>query len=55
MPRHYRLVVTMYDEDDQQVATSTHEEIYEDDQEAKQRFEQKEKAARGAGKGKGKG
>lgn len=52
MPKMYRFVVTVYDEDDQEVATSTHEEEFEDDQEAKQKFEQKETAARGTGKGK---
>jgi hypothetical protein len=53
MPKQYRIVVTMYDDSGEEVATSTHEETYEDDQQAKQRFEQKEKAAKGSGKSSG--
>lgn len=51
MPKSYRIVVTMVDEEGQEVASTTHDETYEDDQEAREQFEQKEQAARRTGKG----
>jgi len=47
MPKQYRIVVTMYDDSGEEVTTSTHEEEYEDDQQAKQEFDRKEKAFKG--------
>lgn len=53
MPKHYRIMVAMYDEDDQEIASSSHEETYDDNEDPRQKFQEKEKAARGAGKGRG--
>jgi hypothetical protein len=53
MPKHYRIMIAMFDEDDQEIASSSHEETYEDDDNPREKFEQKEKAARGAAKGRG--
>lgn len=51
MPKQYRVVVTLFDDAGDEVATSTHEETYEDDQQAQQLFELKDQAAQAAGKG----
>lgn len=50
MPKRYRIEMSIYDENDQQVATESHEEEYDDDEQAKRKFEDKENAARRTGK-----
>lgn len=51
MPRHYRIMISIQDEDDKEIDSSVHEEDYEDDDEARRRFQEKSQAARGAGRG----
>ena len=53
MPKQYRIMVTMYDETDTEISSSTHEETYENDQQARAKFDQKDRAARDTGKGSG--
>lgn len=52
MPKRYRIEMSIYHEkSNKQVATRTHPEKYESEEQAKERFEKKVTAAREAGKG----
>lgn len=50
MPKRYTIEMSIYDESKVQVATDSHEEEYDDNEQAKKKFEEKERAARKAGK-----
>lgn len=49
MPKAYRVVVAIYDEDGREIEVSEHEEDYEDDHEAQRALEEKARAARDSG------
>ena len=52
MPKRYRVEISIYDQQSNiQVATTSHEEQYEDEEQAKQKFEEKKMAVHKAGKG----
>ena len=50
MPKRYTVEIRILDED-AELASDTHEEKYDDDQQAKEKFDDKARAARKAGKG----
>lgn len=50
MPKRYRIALVLYDEDDTQLREDSHEEMYDDDDEASEKFGEKQRAARNAGK-----
>ena len=50
MPKRYRIALVLYDEDDTQLREDSHEEMYDDDTEASEKFGEKQRAARKAGK-----
>lgn len=51
MPRHYRIMISIQDEDENEIDSSVHEEDYEDDDEARSKFGEKAQAARRTGTG----
>lgn len=52
MPKRYTVEMTITnDETNTQVATDSHEEMYNDDEQAELKFRDKERAARNTGKG----
>lgn len=55
MPKHYRIVMTVYDEDnnDRVVDSDTHKETYPDNMNADRKIREKFDAARGTGRGRG--
>ena len=52
MPKRYTIVLRISSETNPKLAETTDEEFYDDDEQAKKRFAEKDKAARAAGKGK---
>lgn len=50
VPKRYRIALVLYDEDDTQLREDSHEEMYDDDTEASEKFGEKQRAARKAGK-----
>ncbi len=52
MPKRYTIVLRLSSETNPQLAETTEEELYDDDEQAMKRFAEKDKAARAAGKGK---
>ena len=54
MPKRYRIELSITDiKSNTQLDSSSHEETYKDDAEAKTKFQQKDRAATNAGKGSG--
>jgi hypothetical protein len=52
MPKRYTIVMRLSSDTNPQLAEATEEEFYDDDEQAKKKFAEKDKAARAAGKGK---
>jgi len=52
MPKRYRIQLSLFSETNQLLDEKSHPEFYDDDDEAKKKFAEKDKAARAAGKGK---
>jgi hypothetical protein len=51
MPKRYRIEMTLFKDETQLEPTDTHREDYRTEEEAKEKFVEKKKAAREAGKG----
>ena len=51
MPKRYSVEMRIFDEKQVEVASDSHEEEYDDDEQAKEKFEDKARDARKAGKG----
>jgi len=50
MPKRYTVEMRIFDEENAELASNSHEEEYDDDKQAKEKFEDKARAARKAGK-----
>jgi hypothetical protein len=50
MPKRYRITLILYDEEENERRQKSHEETYEDDAQAFEGFDEKDRAARKAGK-----
>ena len=51
MPKRYSVEIRILDAQKTELASDSHEEKYDDDEQAKKKFEAKARAAREAGKG----
>ena len=51
MPKRYTVEIRIYDDESTELASDSYEEEYNDDKQAKEKFDDKARAARKAGKG----
>jgi hypothetical protein len=51
MPKRWRIVLTLFDDEGNELTSDSHTERYNDEAEARAKFDEKDRAAKGAGKG----